>query len=200
LIFATGIKDEMPNIKGFSECWGISALHCPYCHGYEVRNETTGILGNGDYGFEFSKLISNWTKDLTLFTNGKSILTVEQSAILERNHIRIVEKEIGELEHIHGQLQNIIFKDGSKKIVKAIYTRLPFDQHCQIPKQLGCELTVDGYIKIDATFQTTINGIFASGDNVTRMRTVANAVAMGTATGMMVNKELVEEKFTNKIK
>ncbi|MEQ8420864.1 MAG: NAD(P)/FAD-dependent oxidoreductase [Arenibacter algicola] len=200
LIFATGIKDEMPSIKGFSECWGISVLHCPYCHGYEVRNETTGIFGNGEYGFEFSKLISNWTKDLTLFTNGKSILTVEQSAILERHQIKIMEKEIAELEHINGQLQNIIFKDGLKKSVKAIYTRLPFEQHCPIPEQLGCELTEDGYIKIDDAHKTTINGIFASGDNVTRMRTVANAVSMGTTTGMMVNKELIEEKFTNKSK
>tara|TARA_R110002126_G_scaffold8957_8_gene41238 strand:- start:2343 stop:3266 length:924 start_codon:yes stop_codon:yes gene_type:complete len=200
LIFATGIKDEMPSIKGFSECWGISVLHCPYCHGYEVRNETTGIFGNGEYGFEFSKLISNWTKDLTLFTNGKSILTVEQSAILERHQIKIMEKEIAELEHINGQLQNIIFKDGSKKSVKAIYTRLPFEQHCPIPEQLGCELTEDGYIKIDDAHKTTINGIFASGDNVTRMRTVANAVSMGTTTGMMVNKELIEEKFTYKSK
>ena len=200
LIFATGIKDEMPSIKGFSECWGISVLHCPYCHGYEVRNETTGIFGNGEYGFEFSKIISNWTKDLTLFTNGKSILTVEQSAILERHQIKIMEKEIAELEHINGQLQNIIFKDGSKKSVKAIYTRLPFEQHCPIPEQLGCELTEDGYIKIDDAHKTTINGIFASGDNVTRMRTVANAVSMGTTTGMMVNKELIEEKFTNKSK
>lgn len=200
LIFATGIKDEMPSIKGFSECWGISVLHCPYCHGYEVRNETTGIFGNGEYGFEFSKLISNWTKDLTLFTNGKSILTVEQSAILERHQIKIMEKEIAELEHINGQLQNIIFKDGSKKSVKAIYTRLPFEQHCPIPEQLGCELTEDGYIKIDDAHKTTINGIFASGDNVTRMRTVANAVSMGTTTGVMVNKELIEEKFTYKSK
>lgn len=198
LIFATGIKDEMPNIKGFSKCWGISVLHCPYCHGYEVRNETTGILGNGEYGFEFSKLISNWTKDLTLFTNGKSTLTAEQTATLEKHHIKIVEKQIGELEHINGQLQNIIFKDGSKDNINAIYTRLPFEQHCKIPEQLGCELTEDGYIKIDATHETTINGIFSCGDNVTRMRTVANAVSMGTTTGMMVNKELVEEKFTNK--
>lgn len=200
LIFATSIKDEMPNIKGFSECWGISVLHCPYCHGYEVRNETTGILGNGEYGFEFSKLISNWTKDLTLFTNGKSTLTTEQTANLERHRIKTVEKEIEELEHINGQLQNIIFKDGSKKTVKAIYTRLPFEQHCPIPEQLSCELTEDGYIKIDASNKTTIKGIYACGDNVTRMRTVANAVAMGTTTGMMVNKELVEETFTNKNK
>ena len=198
LIFATGIKDLMPNIKGFSECWGISVLHCPYCHGYEIKNETTVILGNGEYGFEFSKLISNWTKDLTLLTNGKSSLTAEQTTSLERHGIKIVEKEIEELEHVNGQLQSIIFKDGSKKIVKAIYTRLPFEQHCQIPEQLGCELTEDGYIKIDTSHKTTINGLFACGDNVTRMRTVANAVAMGTTTGMMANKELIEEKFTNK--
>lgn len=57
LVLATGIKDIIPEINGFSQCWGISVLHCPYCHGYEVKNETTGILGNGDYGFEFSKLI-----------------------------------------------------------------------------------------------------------------------------------------------
>lgn len=198
LIFATGIKDLMPNIKGFSECWGISVLHCPYCHGYEIKNETTVILGNGEYGFEFSKLISNWTKDLTLLTNGKSSLTAEQTTSLERHGIKIAEKEIEELEHVNGQLQSIIFKDGSKKIVKAIYTRLPFEQHCQIPEQLGCQLTEDGYIKIDTSHKTTINGLFACGDNVTRMRTVANAVAMGTTTGMMANKELIEEKFTNK--
>lgn len=195
LIFATGIKDEMPNMKGFSDCWGISVLHCPYCHGYEVKNETTGILGNGDYGFEFSKLISNWTEDLTLFTNGKSTLTVEQSAILEKHHIKTVEKEIEELEHINGQIQYIIFKDGSKKMIKAIYTRLPFEQHCRIPEQLGCELTEEGYIKIDPTQKTTVQGVFACGDNVSRMRTVANAVAMGTATGIMLNKELIDENF-----
>lgn len=198
LIFATGIKDEMSNIKGFSECWGISVLHCPYCHGYEVKTLTTGILGNGEYGFEFSKLISNWTKDLTLFTNGKSTLTTEQAENLEKHNIKTEEKEIEGLEHINGQLQHIVFKDGSKKIVKAIYTRLTFEQHCQIPEQSGCELTEDGYIKIDTSHKTTIKGIFACGDNVSPRRTVANAVAMGTTTGMTVNKELVEERFTNK--
>ena len=72
IIFATGIKDLLPEIKGFAECWGKSVLHCPYCHGYEARFEPTGILGNGDYGVEFASLISNWTNHLTLFTNGKS--------------------------------------------------------------------------------------------------------------------------------
>ncbi|MES1223024.1 MAG: NAD(P)/FAD-dependent oxidoreductase, partial [Bacteroidota bacterium] len=59
LVFATGIKDIMQDIPGYAECWGISVLHCPYCHGYEVKDQPTGILGNGEYGFEFSALISN---------------------------------------------------------------------------------------------------------------------------------------------
>src|SRR3954447_10332040 len=101
LIFATGVKDLIPNMEGYAECWGISVLHCPYCHGYEVRNERTGILGNGEYGFEFFKVISNWTKDLMLFTNGASALTTEQAEKLEGNHIQIVEKEIEKLEHIN---------------------------------------------------------------------------------------------------
>jgi thioredoxin reductase len=195
LIFATGIRDILPGIDGFAACWGISVLHCPYCHGYEVTNEKTGILGNGEYGFEFSRLISNWTNDLTLYTDGTSTLTAEQTEKLEKHCIKIVEKEIERFEHIKGYLQNIIFRDGTKSFVRAMYAPIPFDQHCRIPEALGCELTDEGYIKIDTFHKTTINGIFSCGDNVSRMRTVANAIAMGTTTGMMVNKEIILEKF-----
>jgi thioredoxin reductase len=195
LIFATGIKDIMPNIAGFTECWGISVLHCPYCHGYEVRNQLTAILGNGEYAFEFSSLISNWTQDLTLFTNGTSILTSEQTAKLQHHSIKIVESEIAKLEHNNGYLENIIFKDGTKSTIKAIYTRTLFEQHSPIPVGLGCELTDDGYIKIDPLQKTSVPGIYACGDNTARMRTVANAVSMGTTAGMMLNKEIVLEEF-----
>lgn len=195
LIFATGIKDAMPSINGFMACWGISVLHCPYCHGYEVRNEKTGILGNGDHGYELCKLISNWTNDLVLFTNGKSTLTVEQNEKLEKHRIKIVETEVEKLEHNNGHLQNIILKDGTKSSVKVIYSRNSLEQHCAIPETLGCELTAEGYIKVDSFQETTVDGIFACGDNVTRIRTVANAVAMGTAAGMAVSKKMILEQF-----
>lgn len=195
LIFATGIRDIMPDINGFAACWGISVLHCPYCHGYEVRNERTGILGDGEYGFEFSKLISNWTNDLTLFTNGNSTLTAEQTQILEKQQIKITEKEIERLEHTGGYLQNIIFKDGTQSSIKAVYAHSPFEQHCQIPSALGCEFTDEGYIKTDPFQETTIAGVFACGDNTTKIRTVANAVAMGTTAGIMANKEIILESF-----
>ncbi len=195
LIFATGIIDLMPNIPGFSECWGKSVLHCPYCHGYEVRKESTGIIGNGDYAFEFGSIISNWTNDLTIYTNGPSTLTNEQTSKLQSNDIGIVEDKIKAIEHERGYVRRIVFEIGYSRYLKAIYARPEFKQHSDIPKTLGCELTDDGYIKIDSSQKTTIPGIFACGDNVTRMRTVANAVSMGTIAGMMVNRELILEDF-----
>ena len=195
LIFATGIRDIISDLDGYAACWGISVLHCPYCHGYEVRNERTGILGNGEYGFEFSVMISNWTKDLTLFTNGTSTLTAEQTTKIKSHAIKIIETEIEKLEHKNGHLQEIKFKNGTTTNIKALYARSPFEQHCRIPETFGCELTDDGYLKTDTFQKTTIPGIFACGDNTTRMRTVANAVAMGATAGMMVNKEMVFEEF-----
>src|SRR5205823_6619905 len=92
-------------------CWCISVIHCPYCHGYEVRNEVTGILGDGEPAYDFTWLIYNWTKDLTLFTNGSSTLTGEQKAHLTAHNIEIVEKEIERLVHTNGQLKKIIFNE-----------------------------------------------------------------------------------------
>ncbi len=195
IIFATGIKDILPNIQGLAACWGISVLHCPYCHGYEVRNEKTGILGNGVIAYDFARLISNWTKDLTLFTNGSSTFTTEQIEQLEKHSINIVDKEIESLEHSDGYIQNIIFSDGSKFSIKALYAPVPFEQHCTIPALLGCELTEEGYVKIDSFMETTVAGVFACGDNASTMRTVANAVAMGTTAGMIASKKMILDEF-----
>lgn len=195
LVFATGIRDATPDIEGFAACWGISVLHCPYCHGYEVRNEKTGVLGNGAVGYEMAKLISNWTSSLALFTNGVSILTTEQTAQLEKHQIAIVEKPVKELEHSNGFVQNIIFDDESRYSLKALYAPQPFHQHSPIPESLGCSLTDDGYITVDLLQETTVKGIFACGDNASRTRTVANAVATGTTAGIAASKQLIFEQF-----
>ncbi|WP_332367638.1 NAD(P)/FAD-dependent oxidoreductase [Spirosoma telluris] len=195
LVLATGIRDIMPDIPGFTACWGISVLHCPYCHGYEVHNQKTGILANGDTGFELASLISNWTSELTVYTNGQSTLSEHQENKLQTHSINIVETEIERLEHQHGYIQQIVFSDGKKAAVTAMYARLPFVQPATILASLGIEVTIDGYIKVDVAQRTSIPGVYACGDNTTRMRTLANAVSMGTTTGLMVNKELIEEDF-----
>ncbi|MCE7066145.1 NAD(P)/FAD-dependent oxidoreductase [Dyadobacter sp. CY326] len=195
LIFATGLKDIMPDIPGYAECWGISVIHCPYCHGYEVKHEKTGILGNGEAGFEYAKLISNWTKDLTVFTNGPSQFTPEQSAKLSKHNIHIVEKAISSLVHKAGRLSKIIFNDHTEEAITAIYSRPVFEQHSHIPEQLGCAFTETGLLKLENFQQTTVPGIFAAGDNSNQARSVAMSVSSGSMAGALVNGELIREWF-----
>jgi thioredoxin reductase len=195
IIFATGIRDLLPPITGLHACWGISVLHCPYCHGYEVSGKKTGIIGNGEEVYQLAKLISNWTNQLTIFTDDISSMTEEQTIQLVKNNIRIVEKQIERLEHDAGYVRNIHFTDGTSSSIDAIYIRPPFEEHCPIPKIVGCAFTVEGYISVDSSQETSVKGVFACGDNVTQMRTVANAVAMGTAAGIAVSKQIILGDF-----
>lgn len=197
LIFATGIKDIMPDIEGFAASWGTTVIHCPYCHGYEVKGERTGILANGFFAFHYAQLIRNWTDDLTLFTNGKSTLSREETETITKHDIRIIEKEVAYLKHKNGRVRQIVFKDNSSFELKAIYSRPAFEQHCKIPEILGCELTEQGLIKVDPFYKTTLENVFACGDNSSMMRSVSNAVAAGSITGAVVNNEMTEEEFND---
>ena len=195
LIITTGIKDIFPDIKGFAECWGITVLHCPYCHGYEVKHEDIGIIANGDAAFEFCKLIYNWTKNLTLFTNGKSTLSAAQTAKLTAKNINIVEKEIEELVNDNGQLKRILFKDETIHPLKAIFARGTLEQHGTFANDLGCELMDSSYIKVNEMQETSIKGVFAAGDCSVMMRSVALSVSGGNMAGAIANKQLLEEDF-----
>jgi len=195
LIFATGVKDIMPDISGFSDCWGISVIHCPYCHGYEVKDQKTGILANGDVAFHYAQLIRNWTKDLTIFTNGKAIFTKEQTDKIKRHQIPIVEKAISYLKHQNGKVEEIIFTDQSSFKLKAIYARPDFEQHCKIPETLGCELNEQNLLKVDMVQKTSVENIFACGDSTSPLRAVSHAVATGNIAGAMVNNKMIEEEF-----
>lgn len=198
LLLATGVRDIPMNIKDFAACWGISVLHCPYCHGYEVRDETLGVIANGDMGFEYAQLISNWSADLTLFTNGRSTLRPEQRAKLEQHHIRTVEQEIDAISHKNGYMRHLVFKDGTTYPLAAVFARGGIEQQ-DIVKSMECELHTEGFytglIKVDEFGKTPQPGIYAAGDNTTPMRSVAAAVAAGNKAGAMLNKELIAERF-----
>ena len=195
LVLATGIRDIMPPIKGFSECWGITVVHCPYCHGYELRGVKTAIMANGDKAVHLSALVSNLTADVTLLTSGEPTLTPEQIEKLRAHNIRIIETAISEVAHDAGHVRHVVYADGSREAFEAIYAAVPFEQHSDIPRQLGCELTEMGHIKVDEFQKTTIEGVYACGDNSSMMRSVASAVYTGNLAGAVVNKELTEERF-----
>lgn len=195
VIFATGIKDTLPDIPGLADCWGISVIHCPYCHGYEHRDQKTGLLANGENAFHLASLVNNLTEQLVILTNGKPDFTTEQLDKLKKHDIQIEETGVVEVEHQNGYLDQVILKDGSKVKLDAMYARVPFTQHSDIPVSLGCKLTKQGYIEVDDFQKTTIPGVYACGDNSSPMRSIANAVSSGNFAGAMTNMELTNEKF-----
>jgi thioredoxin reductase len=195
LIFATGIKDIMPNIKGFAECWGISVVHCPYCHGYEIRGQKTAILANGARAFHLASLVNNLTENLTILTGGKADFSAEEMSKLNLHNIKIIEMEVSEIEHEDGVIKKVIFIDGSKSDFNALYAGIPFTQNSEIPLSLGCELTEHGYLKVDNFQATTVKGVFACGDNAAMMRSIGSSVYAGGLAGAILNKELIEERF-----
>lgn len=195
LLFATGIADIMPEVKGFAQCWGITVIHCPYCHGYEARKQATGVFGNGDGGYEYVKMINHWAGEVTLFTNGTSTLTDEQTSKLKSQHINIIETPVAEVVHQNGIMSSVILADGSELPLKAVYAHLPFKQHCELPAFLGCELNESGHIKNDGFGKTNVKGVYAAGDCVDPLRSLASAVRGGMAAAAFINKELINEDF-----
>ena len=194
LLLAAGIKDIMPHIDGFAECWGISVIHCPYCHGYEVKGQKTAIFANGDGAYHYSMLLQQWTKDLTIFTNGKAIFTEEQRVKFEKYAIDIVENPIAELAHKQGQLERIILENGESHDFSVMYAKPEFKQHCGIPEKMNL-LNDNGYVKADEMQRTTVEGIYAAGDCTTPMRAVAATVASGTMAGAAINNEMAAAYF-----
>jgi len=195
LLISTGLKDLLPPIKGFAACWAISIVHCPYCHGYEIRDEKIGLLMNGDNAFEMAKNLNHWNRDLTVLTNGKSDLTAEQTEKLASKSIKIIEEEIAEFEHEDGVLKNVVFSSTQKLALKAVYARAEVEQHADFHLQLGFELTELNTIKVDEQQKTTVEGIYAAGDCTTLMRSLPIITASGTLAAIMMNKEMISEDF-----
>ncbi|RSK49001.1 NAD(P)/FAD-dependent oxidoreductase [Hymenobacter rigui] len=191
LIFASGIEDLLPALPGLAACWGISVLHCPYCHGYEVHGQPLGVLNNGDGGFVQARLIRNWTPQLTLFTNGPSTLTEAQTRQLHAEGILVEESSVQAVCHEQGKLCSLALANGAEADLIAVFTHVPFRQQSELPALLGCRVTATGHLEVDDWQKTSVPGVYAAGDATTPMRSVANAVAAGTRAGAFVNHELL---------
>lgn len=196
LVFATGLKDRMPDIPGFADCWGISVIHCPYCHGYEVRHQKTALLANGNEAFHFAQVLSNWTKELVLFTNGPVTLDQDQQVQLTKHGITWIETPLSHLTHTDGRMNSLVLNDGSEHAFSVMYARIPFDQHTALPQELGCVLTEQGYLQVDEFQHTSVPGIYAAGDNSTMLRAVSQVVSAGMRAGAILNHELITESWS----
>ncbi len=191
LLLATGITDDLLPIPGFADCWGISVLHCPYCHGYEVKRESLAVLANGEMAMEFVHLIRQWSTNLKLFTNGPSFLQPEQEELLRANCIPVITSPVTRMLHQDGQLFQMELENGSVIPLKALFAKLSFKQS-PLVEQLGIQLNEQGFIIVNPFQQTSLPHVFAAGDCTTPMRSVSTAVAQGTMAGAAINKFLLQ--------
>jgi thioredoxin reductase len=195
LVLATGIKDLLPDIAGFADSWGKSVVHCPYCHGYEHKGKSTGLLMNGEKALHLAPLVNHLASEVVILTNGKAEFSEEEQAKLKKNAIPVIEKKVNSIQHREGEIEEVVFEDGSKLKLEALYASVPFEQHSDIAAQLDCALSPSGHLEVDHFQQTSVDDVFACGDNTNPMRSIAAAVSSGNIAGAIINMQLAQAEF-----
>ncbi len=194
LLLATGVSDDLPDIPGLRELWGKSVFTCPYCHGWEVRDAPLAVLGDGDAGYVYARLIQNWSRDLVLVTGENTTLTDEQLDDLHARDIKVVEDNVTEYENRNGKLSALHLSNGQRVARRGVFMRPPMSLRGDLPRQLGCTLSADGLqVVVDEMGQTSVPGVYAAGDMVSPMHAVIAAAASGTKAAAMMNHELIME-------
>ena len=193
VLLATGVRDLLPPLPGFAECWGKSILHCPYCHGYEVHGQPLGVLANGETALTRVQLIRNWSRDLVLFTNGPATFGDEQRQQLARLQVPLIEVPLQHFDHAAGQLRAVQLADGQRVARAALFAAVPFEQPSDVAQQLGCALTADGLLQVNEFGATSVPGVLAAGDTSTLMRSVALASSRAVVAAAWLNHELATE-------
>jgi thioredoxin reductase len=193
ILLATGVCDELPDIDGLRERWGRSVLHCPYCHGFEVRDEPVALLASGAQAMDMGPLLLQWSRDLVVVSNGPCGLTDEERAKLARRGVEVIETPIARLEGEGDALERVVFTDGRTESRGALFVRPAQTVRGEIVAQLGCELTETGLIRIDAECRTSVPRVFAAGDASSPMQQLVAAAAAGALAAGMINRDLVRE-------
>jgi thioredoxin reductase len=198
LVVTTGLVDELPDVPGLRERFGRDVLHCPYCHGWEVRDRPVGILGTGARAVHQALLFRQWTPDVVLFTHTAPPLTDEQSEQLAARGIRVVPGIVDSLVVTDDRLAGVRLRDGTVVARQALTVMPRFVARTQMLSSLGLHpsahpLGIGEHIAADATGLTEVPGVWVAGNVTDVMAQVVAAAAGGVAVGAAVNADLIAE-------
>ena len=200
ILVATGLRDELPEIAGFRERWGRDALHCPYCHGWEVRDEPLGVLGTHPGSVDHACLVRQWSEDVLFFAH-RHDLTPAERARLEARGVDVVEGEVVRLVVEGDRLTGVELVDGRVVARSAVFIRPANRPHPDgLPGGLGCEVDDDGFVVVDAGGRTTVPGVWAAGNVVDPRAQVITAAGAGSAAAIAINADLVHDDAERALK
>jgi thioredoxin reductase len=191
MLLATGAADDLPDVLGARERWGRDFLHCPYCHGWEVRDQAIGVLGTGPASVEHAHLLRQWTDDVVFFAHTASV-TAGERATLDARGIAVVDGVVDRLVVTDDRLRAVRLADGRTIARDAIFTRPALRAHADgLAAALGCELLADGLVRADGDGRTSVPGIWAAGNATDPRAQVITAAGEGSAVAIAINNQLV---------
>jgi thioredoxin reductase len=191
VLLATGMLDEVPDIPGFADVWGTSAHTCPYCDGFEHRDERLGVLAAGGRGEHLAILLRQLSDNVVLLTNGPHALVAGQLARLKALGIPITETPVAALDGDGtGRLRRVRLDDGETLDCDALFFYVGWQLRSELARTLGCELREDGSIAVDAGQATTVDRIYAAGNCVDPRALVPAAAGSGVTAAVTINARL----------
>lgn len=194
VVVATGLRDELPDLPGVAERWGRDVLHCPYCHGYEVRDRPLAVLGTHSGAVHHAQLVRQWSSDLLYFAHTRPTTDDERRALTARG-IDIVEGEIENLVVTDDRLQGVAVAGSGLVERSAAFLFPTMVPHDDLLTGLGCERDpATGMVATDRTGRTSAPGVWAVGNVVDPRAQVVTAAGMGSAAAFAVNVDLVQEE------
>jgi thioredoxin reductase len=196
VLVTTGLRDDLPDIPGVRQRWGRDLLHCPYCHGYEVRDQPLGVLGGGPAATQdalaHAHIIRQWSDDVVFFTNGIP-LTVSQREQLVARAIGVVDTPVTRLVVEDDRLSGVELEDGRVVPRTAVFVRPLFVANDTLLTGLGCTTGPTGWVAVDASGRTGVAGVWAAGNAVNPRAQVITAAGEGSAAAIAINNDLVDE-------
>jgi thioredoxin reductase len=194
LLVTTGLRDELPDVPGVRERWGRDVIHCPYCHGWDVRDQPIGVLAAGPAPVEKALLVRQWSPDVVLFPHTVDIGGPDRTRLAARG-VRIADGEVVRLVVDDGadRLRGVELAGGEVVPRSALFVAPRFVARDDLLSQLGCALGDDGWVATDPGGRTSVPGVWAAGNVADPMAIVITSAAAGSSAAAAVNLDLVQE-------
>jgi thioredoxin reductase len=193
LLVTTGLRDELPDIPGLRDRWARDVLHCPYCHGYEVRDRRLGVLGGTPGAVRYAQIVRQWTADLVYFAPPGVLTAAERTQLIARA-IGIVEGNVEQLLiDDDDRLRGVQMDDGGVVPRDALFIPPQFVPNSVLALSLGCQIEGDGWVVVDSTGRTSVPGVWAAGNVVDPRAQVITAAGAGSAAAIAINADLVDD-------
>jgi thioredoxin reductase len=193
LLIATGVLDNVPDIPGLAPLYGRSVFHCPYCDGWELRDQPLAIYGKGSRGLGLSLELTAWSRDLVLCTDGPAEIGEDGRQRLERNGVALREERVRALEGTDGRLHRIVFEAGDPLPRRALFFTTGQFQQSELAVLLGCEINDKGTVRTGKYESTHLPGLYVAGDASRAVQWVIVAAAEGAEAAFAINTDLLKD-------